>query len=169
MKNLTEYLGQTLTITQPKWFKNNFELRNGEEIIGEIQLKGFFGTRVLVNAFGLSLEFYKPSFWKNIIEIKEADKQMPFSSYTEKFFSRKGTLNLPQGESLIIALGYLKTADSIRDTSDNILVVMKQKFSFKEKVEISVESNNKLLDKYPWVIVLAWHLRQQRRRQAAAR
>lgn len=167
MKNLTEYIGQTLILIQPKWYKNHFELRCGEELLGGVYKRGFFGMRIEIKAFGNEWEFNKPVIWKRIIEIKEKDKQMPFASYSEKFLSRKGAVQLPQGESMTISRGLFKSADTIEDSPGNVLAILKDKFSFKEKTEISIESNNKLLDKYPWVIILAWHLRETRKRNAA--
>ena len=167
IKRLTQLSGETLNLVQPSVWKNNYEIKHGDELIGTVLLKGF-GFRLIVKILEDEWEIYRPSFWKSEISIKEKGRENPSATYKRKLFSREGIVSLSMGHKLIIKLGLLRSGYGIYTTNGSCLASLKDKISLKEKTEINIDSNSELLDKYPWVIVLAWYLSKQRRRSAAA-
>jgi len=102
MKTISEYLGKTLYLVQPSYWKSNYELRHEDKLIATSRKTGVFGSRTIVEGDFGNWEIYRPSIWKSIIEIRETDKELPIASYQRKCFSNKGTVNLPMGSQLFI-------------------------------------------------------------------
>ena len=168
IRNLSQLSGKILNITQPSIWKQNFELKYDDELIGKISSRGAFRPGLIVNILENEWELYSPKFWKSEIAIKEKGKENPFATYNQKFFSREGTVFLPKGQRLKINLGVVKRKYGVYTTSGVCLASIKDKFSFKANSLVYIEDTSELLDKYPWVIILPWYLTRKRRQAAAA-
>ncbi len=166
--HLSRLAGMTLMLTQPSIWKKNFDLVYEDEILGNVTIRGLFGSNIQVNILGEEWEIYYPKFWKSGINIREKGKENPFANYSQKFFSREGTIFLPKGQRLKIKFGVFKNNYGIYTTSGICLVNIKDKFGLKNKTQITIENSSELLDKYPWAIILAWHLIMKRKHAAAA-
>jgi len=166
--NLSRLTGKILVLTQPSVWKKYFELISENEVLGKITVSGFLGSRIQVNLMGGEWEIYYPRFWKSGINIREKGRENSFASYSQKFFSREGTILLPKGQKLTIKFGIFKNNYGIYTTSGKCLVNIKDKFGLRSKTLINIEDSSEFLDKYPWVIILAWHLIMRRKQSAAA-
>ena len=125
-------------------------------------------SNLIVNLLEKEWEIYIPKFWRSEIAIKEKGKENPFARYDKKLFSREGTVFLPKGQRLKIKFGLIKGKYGVYTTSGRCLVTIKDAISFKANTQIYIETGSELLDKYPWVIILAWHLTRKRKQAAAA-
>ena len=81
MKTISEYIGQRMWFIQPSVWKRFHELRTGEELLGTIQQKGFFGMTWIVEIQNKSWEIYRPSCWRSLIQIRESGYEMPFAEF----------------------------------------------------------------------------------------
>ncbi|MBS3945786.1 MAG: hypothetical protein KGZ42_09835 [Melioribacter sp.] len=162
-KKLSDYMGRTLLLTQLKFLKRDYELKCEEEIIASINYPKWYGSDFEI-AWGNKKWFvYRPSFWKNAIEIKEASKQLPFASYKKKGFKSGGIVSLPMGEELKIFFKFFKGSYGIQNSAEECLVLIKDKFSWNDRTEFYIQKRSELLDKYPWMILLAWYVSSQQR------
>jgi hypothetical protein len=168
IRNLSQLSGQTILITQPSIWKNNFELKYDEELLGKVSAKSAFRSNLIINLFENEWEIYSPKFWKSEIAVREKGKENPFATYDKKLFSREGTVFLPKGQRLKIKFGLIRGKYGVYTTSGRNLVTIKDLISFKANTEIYIETNSEFLDKYPWVIILAWYLTRKRKQAAAA-
>ncbi len=168
VRNISQLAGQILKISQPSIWKNNYELKLGEELLGKIIPRNIF-------SFGLSItigedewEIYKPNFWKAEIAIREKGRENPFATYNKKFFSREGTVFLPKGQRLMIRSGMAARKYGIFSMSGVCLVSIKDEVSIRMSSLVYIESSSELVDKNPWIIILAWYLTRKRKQAAAA-
>ena len=168
MKNLSDYFGQQLILTQPSVWKRYFELKCNDEIIAVVKNVKKFGFKIEVEMFQKSWTIYRTSIWKSEIAIKETVNSLPFAKYKKVKFKKHGFVELPKGERLTINFKFFKDEFEIRDSKDYLLVQFKGRMKFKETVEIYLEKRSELIDKYPWVIILAWYLNYERKHSAAA-
>lgn len=168
IKNLSQLSGQTITITQPSIWKNNFELKYEDTLLGNVKAKSAFRSDLMVNILENEWEIYSPKFWKTEMAIKYKGKENPFATYDKKLFSREGTVFLPKGQRLKIKFGLIKGKYGVYTTSGRCLAVIKDLISFRTKTEVSIETASEFLDLYPWVIILAWYLTRKRKQAAAA-
>ncbi len=166
--HLSQLTGKTLVLTQPSIWKKYFEIRSEDEVLGKIIVSGLFGSRIQANIMGGEWEIYYPRFWKSGINIREKGRENSFASYSQKFFSKEGTIFLPKGQRLKLKFGIFRSHYGIYTTSGISLASIKDKFGFKSKTLINIENSSEFLDKYPWVIILAWHLIMKRKQAAAA-
>jgi len=163
MKTLSDAAGQQLYIVQPSVFKRYFEILFDEEVVGTLIFPKWYSVMPEVNFLKGKWILYKPSLWKSTVEIKEHNRQLPFSKYVRTSFKSEGVVELPRGQRLKISFKPFKGLCEIHDIRNKKLVSIKQNVSFKQKSEIAIELKSELLDKYPWVIILAWHLFAQQR------
>jgi len=168
IRSLSQLSGQTLNIIQPSVWKNKFEFRFNDDLLGEIKIISVFRSDLIVNLLEKEWEIYSPRFWKTEIAIREKGRENPFATYDKKLFSREGTVFLPKGQRLKIKYGLIKGKYGVYTSSGMCLASIKDMVSFKTNSQVFIETGSELLDEYPWVIILAWYLTRQRKQAAAA-
>ena len=168
MKNLSDYYGQTLIFTQPSFWKRYYVLKCNDEIIATVNSVKMFGLKLEIEMFKNKWTLYRPSVWRSEVAIKESVNTLPFAKYRKEKFKLHGFVELPKGQKLKIAFKFIKKLFEIYNSSDDLLVRFKNKVSFKETIEITIEKKSELIDKYPWVIILACYLSMERKRAAGA-
>ena len=167
MKAISEYFGQRILFKQPSVFKRFHELRAGEELIGTLQQKGFFGMRWEVTIRDKNLEIYRPSCWRAVLEIRGAGYEMPFANFQKDRFRSKGTLMLPKGESLKIVPHLFKRFCEITNEQDESILRIKLKTAWGDKAEVVFEKRSETIDKYPWILILAYIIALEQKHQTA--
>ncbi|MBM4171975.1 MAG: hypothetical protein FJ214_08925 [Ignavibacteria bacterium] len=168
MKNLSEYIGQELILTQPKFLKREYELNFGEEQLMKINVAGFFGNSVLIETSIGNWEIYKESIWRAGYSIRLKGRELPFAKYVKDKFKSSGTIELPRGQKLKIESNIWKGTYQLKNQAGTILTTFNNKISFKEKMIIKIENRSELLDTHPWLLILIWFIALQRKQRAAA-
>lgn len=167
MKTISEYIGQRIWFKQPSMFKRFHELRANEELIGTLQQRGFFGMQWEVAIRDKKWEIFRPSCWRTVMEIREAGYEMPFASFQKDKFKSKGTLTLPRGESLKIAPHLFKGFCEIINERGESILKIKLKTAWGDKGEVLFEKSSDTIDKYPWILALAYIIALEQKHQAA--
>ncbi len=167
-KKLSDYIGKSLLLVQPKFFSRDYLLKYGEEIVAGITHTKWYASDFIIEWGKKKWEVYKPSIWRSTLEIKEVNKQLPFASYTRKGFKSGGTINLPMGQKLSLVFKTFKGSYEIQNMNGECLILIKDKFSLKDKTEFTIQQRSELIDKYPWIILVAWYVSAQRRQHSAA-
>lgn len=168
MKNLSELVGETLTMVQPSIWKSFYELRHDDEVIGTIRSSKFFGLNMIFKMNNKEWEIYYPSLWKSEIAIREQGYEIPFAKYLRDGLKNKGSIYLPKGMQLKITFKLFIGSYRIETLSGDCLVSFEDRISFKEKTKIFIEQKSELLDKNPWVIAVALYISLRRKRTAIA-
>ena len=168
MKSLSELVGETLFIRQPSIWKRNYELLHDEEVLGTIRSKSFLGRSIIFKMEKNEWEIYQPSFWKPEIAIRQAGYELPYATFKRERLKFGGIVKMYKGEQLKLEYKLFKGGYSIQNLSGEHLVTFKEKVSFKERTELYIDNKSELLDKYPWVIALAWNIKMQKKRAARA-
>jgi len=168
MKELTELLEQPLLLKQPSFFKRYYELRTGESVLGFMQLRGFFGNRAEVGFGTKKWEIYKPSIWRNTWDIREFGYENPLAQYERKLFKRTSYVQLPVGEKVKIVFALFKNGFEIQTENDTCLIRGKGKVSWTDTMEIFITSNSETVNKYPWLIMLAKMVANERKQSRSA-
>lgn len=168
MKLISEYIGERLWFIQPSIWKRIYELRVNEELIGTMQQRGvFLGIKWVVIIQNKTWEIYKPSFWRASLDIREAGYEMPFANFLRDGFRSKGTLNLPKGERIKLIPHLFKGYCEIKNEHDECIIKIKLKAALREKADVLIEKKSELIDKYPWIIMLAYIIAIEQKHQAA--
>lgn len=167
MKSISLLPGNDLILMQPSVFKRIYHLKNSEEVIGVLDYPRFFSTDTVVEIFGEKYEIKQPSMWKSEILIYKSGQSYPYAKYEANFWRTKGVLNLPRGEKVNFKFGMLKRACEISTSSDEVLILFKNSFSFKGKNIVEIHKASSVIDENPWIIFLGWYIIMQHRRSAA--
>lgn len=165
-KKLSDYLGKSLILTQPKFWGRDYQLKCEEQILAIISYPKWYSSDFEVSWDKNKWFIYHPSMWRSKIEIKEVDKQLPFASYQKVRFKSDGILDLLMGQKLKLHFKYFRGSYEVQNSAGECIVLIKDKCSLKDKTEFYIQQRSELLDKYPWVILLAWYVSAQRKRRS---
>lgn len=168
MKTISDYIGRTIKLTQPSFFKHHYELKVDEELIATMIQPKFFSTNAETSGSFGEWEFYQPRFWRSDIEIREKGKELPIAKFVSEKWRSRGKVELPKGESLEVIFKKLGWVTEIYTSSQFKLVSFKKRFGFKTNNEITIERKSELLDRYPWLILLTIYIQLLNERRGAA-
>ena len=166
MKAFSEYIGKEIKFVQPSFLKRVHELRAEEEVIGTMQQKGFFGMTWYVTMLGKNFEIYRPSFWRSEVSIREAGYEMPFATFKRDGLRSRGTVALPMGTNFKIVPHLFKKFCEITNEQDEVFVRIKMKIAIGDKAEVTIEKKSEVIDKYPWIVMLAYIVAIEQSRRA---
>ncbi|MCK9424982.1 MAG: hypothetical protein M0Q21_02960 [Ignavibacteriaceae bacterium] len=155
MKELSEYINQPLRFKQVSFFKRYYELKTTEEVIGSMQIRGFFGNSAEVSFANKKWEIYKPSIWKSGWAIREAGYENPFAHFDRKFFRKASVVLLPVGEKAQVVFSPFRAKIEIQTEDGTCLIKMVNKFAWTDSSEVIVTAKSAIVNKYPWLIMLA--------------
>ena len=167
MKNLSGYMGQKIELVQPSVWKTYYELKSNSGIIGRIRKTKTFGFELEIEVFNKKWIFYRPSFWRSEVAIRESVNTLPYAKYKGGSFKKFGMVELPKGERIKRIFKTFKNDYEIQDSSGRVLIKLIDKVKYKTAVEIFIEKKSEVIDKYPWIIILAWYISAQRKHAAA--
>lgn len=167
MKNPTEYIGQELEIVNTSFFKSNFDLKVGNTIIYSLRCLSNWGKKYEVIGVNKTWEFVKPSIWSNNLLIKEKGMDTIISDIKGSVFKSNSTINLPRGEKLNVVMNVWKSTFELQNELGTALVSYKNKKWYSSNLIVTIQTKSEVLDKYPFVIMLAFLMVLQKRQSAA--
>lgn len=168
MFQLSNFIGQELILIQPSFSKREYELRREDELLAKMYFPKLFNTSAIVEVSEEKFEIIKTSFWKKEIAIKKFGYDLTFASATTNFFLTKGLIDLQNGKIVNLKFGKFKKCCQVLDESNKLLILFRNKISFKEKKIVMIENKSELIDKNPWIVMMVWYLILQSRRNGAA-
>ena len=168
MKTISQYSSDQLQLVQPSIWKRAYELRTPDTVLCTMFYPKLFISLVGVEGFGEKWEFYKPSIWKRGFEMRKQGNQLPLAKYVSDTWGRGGVFELPQGERLNHIIKTWKGYDELHDENRQRLVLFKRKSLFKCAINVFLEHQSPLLDKYPWLIMAVHRIILERQQRAAA-
>lgn len=165
MNALSKYIGEDLILSQPSFFKREYEFRSSNELLARMYFPSFFSLTAVVEGFKEKYEIIRPSIWKTDLAIRKFGYDMSFASLTTNLFRTKGSIDLQNGKKLNLKFGVFKKACQVFSEMDELLITFLNKFSIKEKNVLIIEKSSSLIDENPWVVMLVWYQVIQRNRR----
>lgn len=166
MRKLSDSIGQSLSIIQKSFWKREYEIRSDTELIGEFKYPKFFSERVECKVGNDSFEFKRPHIFSDKIEIIKSGYQLPIAKLQSNFFASKGIVELPRGIKVKMKFGAFNNKAEIYLGENDLIAIVKNKFSLKEKSDIMIEKRTEILDEYPWILFLAFYFLLLKRRNS---
>lgn len=167
MKKISDYIGEELKIFQNKFWKREFELRSGDEVIARLFYPKYYSDLTELEIGEETYEFYRPKFFSRDVAIRKKGYQNPLASFKNNFWGSKGVLELPRGIKLNIKTGYFRKQAEIYLRENEPLVTIFSKFFIRERSMVVIEKRSELIDEHPWVIMLGFYLAVLLRRTSA--
>jgi hypothetical protein len=168
MRKISEYIGNQLLIVQKSIWKNEFELRFGEELIAQMKHPKFFSELVELTFQNEIYEFFRPKFFSREVAVRKKGYENPFAHFKNNFWGSKGTLELPRGNNLNIKFGIFKKQTEIFLGENDLLVSILSRFSVKRRSEVVIEKRSEIIDEHPWIVMFGFYISQSRKRSSAA-
>ncbi|MBE0551322.1 MAG: hypothetical protein IH619_02945 [Ignavibacterium sp.] len=165
MNALSKYIGEDLILSQPSFFKREYEFSSSNELLARMYFPSFFSLTAVVEGFEEKYEIIRPSIWKTDLAIRKFGYDMSFASLTTNFFRSKGFIDLQNGKKLNLKFGVFKKSCQVFSEMDELLITFQNKFSIKEKNALIIEKSSSLIDENPWVVMLVWYQVIQRNRR----
>ena len=166
MFQLSNFVGEDLLLVQPSLRKREYEFRRSEKLLAKMYFPKLLSTTAVVEGLRYKYEIFKPNFWKSDIAIKKISYDLPFATLSTNFFSTKGHIELQNGKIVNLKFGSFKKVCQITGQSEDLLLSIKSKLSFKDKNIVTVEKRSELIDNNPWIIMMAWYLILQTRKNS---
>ena len=167
MKTLSQYTNATLRLEQPSVWKRVHHLRAGDEILCTMTRPHFFGTTVVIAGFGETWEVSQPSIWRSVLEIKRQHQHLPFATFVSGKWGKAGTFVLPNGERIEFVQSMWKAVNELHSAQKITLVSMKRNSWRKRGLQVVIEHPSDVLDRYPWIIMVAYMKILERQRQTS--
>lgn len=168
MFQLSNFIGDELIVIQPSLLKREYEFRRGDEILAKMYFPKFFSTTALVETSEEKFEIVRPSIWKKEFAIKKFGYDLTFASVSTNFFRTKGLIDFQNGKVINLKFGAFKKSCQVLDEYNDLLLLFRNKISFKEKNIVTVEKKSDLIDKNPWIVMMVWYIILQSKRKGAA-
>lgn len=169
MKKISDYIGRELLIIQKSIWKREYEFCCDEDTIARLTYPKLFSERAELLMGSETLEFYRPKIFSRQVDIRKKGYRNPFSSFKSNYWGRKGVLELPRGIRLNLKFGIISKAAEIYSVENNLTVSILNRFSMKTRCQVVIEKRSEAIDEFPWVIMFAYYLSQQRKKRSAAR
>ena len=166
-KELSEFYGKTLLITQTSFAKSYYELKNGDELIATLNIDKIMGRHAEISFYNQAWEVEKKGFWSNSYTIFKKDSKKELATVITELF-KNPVIELPRGGRIILKTRIFKGITEIQTELENPIAYIKGKISWKEKAEVTFEQKHKLLNENPWIIMLVWFFEVLRSRQSHA-
>lgn len=163
MRPLSSYIGEYLIMSQPSFFKREYEFRSSNELLARMYFPSFFSLTAVVEGFEEKYEIIRPSFWKTDLAIRKFGYDMPIASLTTNFFRTKGSIDLQNGKRLNLKFGAFKKSCQVFSENDELLLLFQNKFSLKEKNVLTIQQLSSLIDENPWIVMMIWYSMLQNR------
>ena len=166
MKTLSQYRTEQIQLVQPSIWKRVYQLRSGETVLMTMTYPKLFSTLAVVEGFGKTWEFQKPSIWKSNLEIKKKGNQLPFAKFSVEKWGRGGTFELPNGERIEYIFKIWKSVNELYSQQKNKLISFKRVSLWKTSINVMIERESELIEKNPWIIMVVYYVMLERRQQA---
>ena len=168
MKNLNDYINREVIISAVSNFKFNYELKAEGAVIQSIKCTSFWGNRHEISGEDKTWEIIKPNVWKNLVEIKEKGSETVLAEIKGGVFKCSNDINLPRGEKVRLVMNMWKSTFELQNELGTTLVSFKSKKWYCSDVIVTIKTKSEALEKYPFIILLAFLMVQQKRQSAAA-
>jgi hypothetical protein len=166
MKTLSQYKHEQLQLVQPSIWKREYQLRTKDSVLFTMTHPKFFSTNATVEGFGETWEFIKPSIWKSNLEIKKKDNQLPFAKFISEKWGRGGTFELPNGERIEYVYKVWKSINELYSQQKLKLVSFNRVSIWKTALNVTIEHESELIEKYPWIIMVVYYNMLERRQHS---
>jgi len=165
MLKLSDYIGQSLHITQRSIWKRALELHSDKDKIAELVYPSFFSERAECKINNEIFEFKRPHIFSNDIEIRKTGYQLPIATMHTNFLASKGVVDLPRGIKINMKLSLFSNNTKIFVGENDLMATLIRKISVKEKFEVLLEKRSEIIDEHPWLILLAVYFLRWKRQK----
>ena len=166
MKPLSQYKDEQLQLVQPSIWKRVYELRTPDTILYTMHYPKLLGSLVIIEGFGEKWEVYRPKWWSSTMEIRKEGTQLPIAKFVGNRLGGGGVFELPMGERVQYRFSIWKGTHELQGEHQQQLILFKRKISFKSVLNVVIEKQSPVVDKYPWLAMVVYRIILEQRSHA---
>ena len=168
MKRIAELIGRELKWTQPNALRMQYELLAGDEIAATLRFRSMFGSLAAGESVDGCWTFKRVGFFQTRVTIRACNGDNEIAVFRNNTWSGGGTLELPDGQTLLATTNLWHTKLEFKTESGETLLQFKRGGLIHMSATVEIQPPAFKLEELPWVIMLGWYLIVMMNMDAAA-
>jgi hypothetical protein len=168
MRTITALVDHTLTWTKPRFFKSDYELRFGDELIATLSFKRIFSSAAIAENGEGCWTFERVGFLRKKTVIRTSGSSTILGIFKKNKWKEGGCLELSDGHKFkAIANLWKNTIEFQTDTGES-LIHTKSNGIFRPSATLQMYRKSLQIPQLPWMVMLGLYLIIMMKRDAAA-
>ena len=169
MMSLRSVTGRELEWVKPRLFKRIYELRSGDNLLGEITFERPRGWTASARTGEGAWTLERTGFATSRVSVRSTGASNEVGSIQERRGRRTQQIALPDGSSFTLRSDFLKTRFILETNPDEPLVILRRRGIFRATWEAEIRYRARSIPQLPWLVMLMWFYVLMVRHRAHAR
>ncbi len=159
MQSIIQLSDRTLTWTQPHMMKQEYELLDGDMLVGTLRFRSSFGTLATGECADGSWTFKRVGFWKTRVSIRQSGSENDIASFANSTWSNGGTLEFPDGRRYPADSNFWMTRYAFNTEQEMPLVTFEKIGGILHiSSNVIIHESARHLTELPFMVMLGWYL-----------
>ena len=166
MRKIAGLLDRELKWEQPSGFKEEYELRSGEELVATLRFRSSYGSLATGESGDGCWTFKRVGFWQPRVTVRRCNEDDNSATYKNETFGNCGMLTLSDGQTLSAESNFWQTKFEFSDESGETLIQFKADGLLHHSSYVTVGPGAANMPDMPWMVMLGWYIVVMMRRDA---
>ena len=166
MKKIAGPTDQELKWEQPSGFKEEYELRAGEELVATLRFRSSFGTLATAESADGCWTFKRVGFWQPKATVRRCNEDDDIAAYKNETLTSCGLLTLSDGRTFSAESNFWQTKFEFSNESGETLIQFKADGLLHLSSIVTIGPGAVNLPEVPWMVMLGWYVIVMMRRDA---
>ena len=167
MKSIRGLIDHTLTWSQPKGLRQNYELRFGNDLVATLKFPKMLSSNAVAESGDGSWALERSGVFDTKITIRRIESQTPLASFTRKAFKTGGFIQLEGGKTFKIRNDFWGQTHELMTEEGESLFELKSRGFFKHFVDVHMNRSALQVEEFPSLLMFLFYILLLARRDAA--
>ena len=158
MQRIANYAQQEMKWEQPNAFKEQYELRVGEETIAALRWRSMWGSLATAESADGCWSFKRVGFFSTRVTVRVCDSEQDIAVYHPNTWSQGGTIELPDGRKYKASTNFWMSKVEISDETEETIIRYHIGGFFRQSAVVEVLPTALRLPELPMMVMLGWYL-----------
>lgn len=169
MEHISKVVHQELVWTQPNAFKEEYELRGEDALVGTLKFRSAFGSLAIAETADGCWTFKRVGFFATRVSIRLCDSETDLANFKNNTWSGGGTLEFPDGRTYRASTNFWQTKLELVSAYDQVVLSYSDIGGFFRRTAIvNIDPYAANLQEIPLMVTLSWYLVVMMQRDSAA-
>ncbi|MHB0924686.1 MAG: hypothetical protein ACYC3H_12085 [Bellilinea sp.] len=169
MEPISKVAQKELIWTQPNAFKEEYELRGDDVLVGTLKFRSAFGSLAIAETADGCWTFKRVGFFSTRVSVRACDSETDIASFKNNTWSGGGTLELPNGRTYRASTNFWQTKLELISEYDQLVLSYSDIGGFfRRTAMVKIEESAAQIPDLPWMVMLSWYLVVMMQRDSAA-
>ncbi len=167
MKSIRALVDHTLTWSQLKGMKSNYELRFGTDLVATVQFPKMLSSNAIAESGDGSWLLERTGVFNIKTTIRRRGSESLLASYTSKAFKSGGLIQIEGGKTLVVRNDFWNSTYELTTVDGESLLELKSRGFFKHFVDVKMNRRSLQFEELPSLIIFLFYIILLGRRDAA--